>query len=114
MGIVPCVIWVAIVLLVVIGMWKMFEKAGQPGWGAIIPIFNTYLLCKVAGRPGWWVVLMLIPVVSLIIYIIVMLDVAKAFGKGAGFAVGLILLGFVFIPILGFSDAQYQGPPAHA
>lgn len=114
MGLVPCVIWLAVFLLVVIGMWKMFEKAGQPGWGALIPIYNTYLLCKVAGRPGWWVILMLIPIVSLVIAIIVMIDIAKAFGKGTGFAVGLILLSPVFIPILGFGDAQYQGPPAGA
>src|SRR2546421_723618 len=111
---VPCVLYLAAIVLVVIGFWKVFEKAGQPGWGAIVPIYNIYLLCKVAGRPGWWVILMFIPIVGQVISIILMLDVAKAFGKGVGFALGLIFLGVIFFPILGFSDAQYQGPPAGA
>ena len=114
MDFIPCFLYLAVVLLWVIGLWKVFEKAGQPGWGAIIPIFNFYLLCKVAGRPGWWVILMFIPIVSLVIGIIVMLDLAKAFGKGVGFAIGLIFLGFIFVPILGFGGAQYQGPPTPA
>ncbi len=101
-------------LVVIIAMWKVFTKAGQPGWAAIIPIFNLYVLCKVAGRPGWWLILMLIPFVNLIIYIIVCIDVAKNFGKGAGFGIGLTFLGFIFFPILGFGSATYQGatPPA--
>lgn len=93
-------------------MWKMFEKAGQPGWGCIIPIYNIYLLCKIAGRPWWWLLLMLIPLVSLVVAIMLCVDIAKSFGKGVGFAIGLIFLGFVFYPILGFGSAQYQGPAA--
>jgi hypothetical protein len=111
-GVIPCVIWLARALLLVIGFWKIFEKAGQPGWAAIVPILNFYFLCKVAGRPGWWVILIFIPIVSLVISIMVWLDIAKAFGKGAGFAVGLIFLPFIFVPILGFGEAQYQGPAA--
>jgi hypothetical protein len=90
--------------------WKVFSKAGQPGWASIIPIFNAYVLCKVAGRPGWWVILTFIPLVNFIIWIILCLDVAKYFGKGAGFGIGLILLPIIFYPILGFGSAQYQGP----
>jgi hypothetical protein len=93
-------------------MWKTFVKAGQPGWGAIIPIYNVYLLCKIGGRPGWWVILFIIPFVSLIISIIVSNDIAKSFGRGVGTTIGLILLPFVFYPILGFGDAEYQGPAA--
>ncbi|MCF7687437.1 MAG: DUF5684 domain-containing protein [Cephaloticoccus sp.] len=106
----------AIVVLILAGVWKTFTKAGQPGWAAIIPIFNLYILIKVAGRPGWWLLLFIIPVVNLIIGIIVAIDVAKAFGKGTGFGVGLALLGFIFYPILGFGDATYQGSsiPAQA
>jgi uncharacterized protein DUF5684 len=102
----------AIVLVVIIGGWKMFVKAGQPGWGILVPFFNVYLLCKIAGRPGWWLLLFLIPVVNLIVGIILWLDVARSFGKGVGFGIGLILLGFIFIPILGFGSAEYQGPAA--
>ena len=83
-----------------------------PGWGAIIPIYNIYLMCKVAGKPGWWVLLYLIPCVNLIIGLIVSIDFAKNFGKGTGFGLGLAFLGFIFFPILGFSDARYLGVKA--
>jgi hypothetical protein len=92
--------------------WKIFTKAGQPGWAAIIPIYNWYILCKIVGRPGWWVILFFIPFINFIIGIIVCIDLAKSFGKGVGFAIGLILLGVIFFPILGFGSAQYQGPAA--
>jgi hypothetical protein len=93
-------------------LWKLFSKAGQPGWAAIIPIVNTYFLCKVAGRPGWWVLLMLIPLVNFVIWIIISIDIAKNFGKGTGFGVGVAFLSFIFVPILAFGSAQYQGAPA--
>ncbi len=112
MSLILLVIFFAILILVIAGFWKMFEKAGQPGWGAIIPIYNSYLLCKIAGRPGWWVILLLIPYLNFIFFIILMLDIAKSFGKSVGFAVGMILLNVIFIPILGFGDAEYQGPSA--
>lgn len=105
-------IYLGVLIVVIAGMWKMFAKAGQPGWGALVPIYNTYLLCKIGGRPGWWLILFMIPFVNVVVLIILMLDIAKAFGKGAGFAIGLILLSFVFVPILGFGSAEYQGPPA--
>ncbi|HMN42571.1 MAG TPA: DUF5684 domain-containing protein [Phycisphaerales bacterium] len=105
-------IYIGLIVVVIAGLWKTFTKAGQPGWAAIIPFYNMYIMCKIVGRPGWWVLLMLVPIVSLIVAIIVMLDLAKSFGKSTGFAVGLILLGFVFIPILGFGSSQYQGPAA--
>ncbi|MCC6970734.1 MAG: hypothetical protein IT434_10985 [Phycisphaerales bacterium] len=104
------VIYLAIAILVIAGFWKTFAKAGEPGWAAIIPIFNTYILLKIAGRPWWWLVLYFIPIVSLVVWIVVAIDIAKAFGKGTGFGVGLALLPFIFFPVLGFSDAQYQGP----
>lgn len=105
-------IYVGIIVFIFAGMWKTFTKAGQPGWGCIIPIYNVYLLCVIAGRPWWWLLLMLIPIVSIVIFIIVCIDIAKSFGKGPGFGVGLAFLGFIFFPILGFGDAQYQGPAA--
>ena len=102
--------YIAVLILMIAAIWKVFSKAGQPGWAVLIPIYNVYVLCKVAGRPGWWVLLMLIPGVNLVIAIILAIDVAKAFGKGVGFGIGLILLPFIFYPILGFGSAQYQGP----
>ena len=101
-----------ILLLVIIAEWRVLSKAGKPGWGAIIPIYNLYLICKVAKRPGWWWVLFIIPVVNVVITIIVMLDVAKAFRKGVGFGIGLILLNPLFMMILGYGSAEYDGSPA--
>ena len=102
----------AIAVLIIAGFWKVFTKAGQPGWAAIIPIYNAYILLKIAGKPAWWLLLFLIPLVNLIIAILVAIEVAKAFGKGTGFAMGLVFLGFIFYPILGFGDATYRGAPA--
>ena len=101
-----------IALLLIVAMWKVFTKAGQPGWASIIPIYNLYIWCKIVGRPWWWILLMLIPFVNFIICIILCIDLAKSFGKGVGFGIGLALLGIIFFPILAFGSAQYQGPAA--
>jgi ABC-type transport system involved in cytochrome c biogenesis permease component len=106
------VIYLVIIVLCIAGMWKTFSKAGQPGWAAIIPIYCWIVWCKVAGRPAWWFLLLLVCLP--VFYIILSIDTAKRFGKGGGFAVGLILLPFIFWPMLGFGSAQYQGAPAAA
>jgi len=100
----------AILIVVLAGIWKVFTKAGQPGWAALIPIYNVYILTKIVGKPAWWLFLLFIPVVNIVISIILAIELAKAFGKGAGFGVGLAFLGIIFYPILGFGDATYQGP----
>ena len=97
-------------VLMVAAMWKVFTKAGKPGWAALIPIYNLVVLLQIAGKPVWWIILFFIPIVNLVILILIGIDVAKAFGKGTGFGLGLALLGFIFYPILGFSDATYRGP----
>src|SRR5215208_609412 len=101
-----------IALVLIVAMWKVFTKAGQPGWASIIPLYNWYILCKIVGRPGWWVILLLIPFLNFIVAIILCIDLAKSFGKGVGFGLGLAFLGVIFFPILGFGSAQYQGPSA--
>lgn len=103
-------IWLAVILLMIIGMWKVFTKAGQPGWVSIIPIVNIYFLCKIAGKPWWWIILMFIPIVNIIVGILLPVAVAKSFGQGVLFAIGLIFLPFIFYPVLGFGSAEYQGP----
>ena len=108
---VSTIVGLLVALLLIIAMWKVFTKARQPGWASIIPIYNLYVWCKIVGRPWWWILLMLIPFVNFIILIILSIDLAKSFGKGAGFGIGLALLGIIFWPILGFGSAQYQGPP---
>jgi len=106
------IVGLLIAVVLIVAMWKIFTKAGQPGWASIIPIYNIYIWCKIVGRPAWWVILMFIPFVNFIIGIILCIDLAKSFGKGAGFGIGLALLGIIFFPILGFGSAQYQGPTA--
>jgi hypothetical protein len=108
--IVPIIIFgILVTVIEIVGAWFMFEKAGEPGWAAIIPVYNYLIGIKIAGKPWWYILLMLIPVVNLLIYIIIMDGLAKNFGKGTGFTVGLVFFRFIFIPILGFGNAVYQG-----
>jgi hypothetical protein len=105
-------IQLAIAVLIIVSMWKIFTKAGQPGWASIIPFYNIYVLLQVAGKPGWWLILMLIPGVNIIFWIIALVGLAQNFGKGVGFILGLIFLPMIFYPILAFSNAQYLGAGA--
>ena len=108
-GILLIIIMLAFGLFIIVSMWKVFEKAGQPGWGILIPIYNIYLFLVIAGKPGWWILLYFIPLVNFVIGIIVSIEIAKNFGKDAGFGIGLAFLGIIFYPILAFGDAEYQG-----
>ena len=103
------VAYIVLLVLFIAGMWKTFQKAGEPGWAAIIPIYNVIVLLRIAGRPLWWIVLMLIPCVNIVVLVLVCLDVARNFGRSPGFGIGILLLPFVFYPILGFGDARYEG-----
>lgn len=109
---VSLILMLVLIVIIIAGYWKMFEKAGEPGWAAIVPIYNVIVLCRMAGKPEWWFLLLFIPIVNMIIGIIVTVALAEKFGKGVGFALGMIFLGFIFIPILGFGSAQYQGRSA--
>ena len=107
------VIVVAIsVLLTVVPMWRIFRRAGRPGWAAIVPIFSQYTLCEVVGRPVWWLIWLLIPYVNVVFWLIFAIDLARSFGRSSGFGVGMWLLPFIFVPILGYGSAPYLGPHA--
>lgn len=93
--------------LTVASLWILFQKAGQPGWAAIVPVYNMIVWLKVTRRPVWWLVFLLIPYVNIVFDIILTVRTATVFGKGGGFAVGMVFLPFVFLPILAFSDARY-------
>ncbi|HET6879278.1 MAG TPA: DUF5684 domain-containing protein [Pirellulales bacterium] len=99
-----------IIVGTVAGLWKIFAKAGKPGWAALIPIYNAVVMLEIIGKPIWWIILLLIPCVNIIIGILLAVELAKCFGKGGGFAAGMIFLPFIFYPILGFGDARYRGP----
>jgi hypothetical protein len=104
--------WLALMVIFIASAWKVFAKAGQPGWAAIIPIYNIIVLLQIVGRPLWWLLLMFIPLVNLVIAILIYIDLAKSFGQSTGFAIGLLLLAPIFWPILGFGSARYIGPAA--
>jgi len=112
LALIPVLMVLALNLVVIVGAWKAFAKAGEPGWAILVPFYNLYVFLKIAGRPDWWIVLMLIPFVNVIVGFIAAIDFAKAYGKGAGFGVGVAFLGAIFIPILGFGEARYQGAAA--
>jgi uncharacterized membrane protein YoaK (UPF0700 family) len=99
----------ALGVLAIAAFWKVFTKAWQPGWAAIIPIYNIIVWLRIAGRPGWWIILLLIPIVNFVLAIVVSIDFARKFGKGAVFGLGLVFVGFIFYPILAWGSAQYSG-----
>ncbi len=104
----------AIVAVMIVAYWRVFAKAGQPGWAAIVPVYNIIVLLQIVGRPLWFIVLFFVPLANLVAAIIVSVDLARSFGKGAGFAAGLIFLFPIFVLILAFGDARYVGPGALA
>jgi hypothetical protein len=102
------IIYIAFLVFLIGAGWKIFTKAGEPGWACIVPFYSFYVLCKFCGVKNWW--LILIPFVNIYILIVASIALAKSFGKDTGFGVGLFLFGIVFYPILGYGDAVYVGP----
>jgi hypothetical protein len=109
-GLIIGIVYLAIVLITIIGLWKTFTKAAEPGWASIIPIYNVIVLLKIAGKPLWWIILFFIPLANLVVGILASIGVAEKFGKGSGFGIGLAFLPFIFYPVLGFGSATYVGP----
>lgn len=113
-GLIMMLIWLAVMVFFIAVGWKIFAKAGQPGWASIIPIYNLWILVKIIGKPTNWFIFMLIPGLNVIFGILAVLELAKVFGKSTGFGIGLLILGFIFAPILAFGSAQYQGAASPA
>ncbi|MCW3125757.1 MAG: hypothetical protein JWO03_1415 [Bacteroidetes bacterium] len=131
-GLMAMIMGMMMIILTVLGIislffticfWKIFSKAGQPGWAILVPIYGVLVYLKIIGKPWWWLlVLMFAPAILFMIKVWLgllaliglsvyfNLELAKSFGKSTGFAVGLILLNVVFIPLLAFGDAVYVGP----
>jgi ABC-type sulfate transport system permease subunit len=107
-------IWLTLTVFVIVAMWKVYVKAGQPGWSSIIPIYNTLIMLRIVGRPWWWLLLLFVPIVNLVIGLIVTYNLAQVFGKGLGFMLGLLFLPFIFYPILAFGTATYLKPVREA
>lgn len=108
---VVAVIYLAVFALMIVSMWKLFVKAGKPGWASIVPIYNSYIMTQIAGRPWWWLLLMLIPVAGIVFAIIIVLDFVKSYGKGTGYAVFALFLPIIAYPIMALDkNVVYHGP----
>lgn len=104
------IFYFALITFLIIAQWKVYTKAGKPGWACLVPFYNYIVMLEIVGKPVWWFVLMLVPIVNIVIGIMVINLLAKSFGKDVGFTLGLIFLPFIFLPILAFGSAKYQGP----
>ncbi len=97
-------------ILIIVAMWKIFTKAGEPGWASLIPFYNFYKLFQISMGKGWYFLLLFVPLVNYIVIILLAINISRSFGKSTGFTLGLIFLSPIFLCILGFSSAQYLGP----
>ncbi len=102
----------AVAIISVISLWIIFQKAGKPGWASIVPFYNLWILKEITGRPTWWFFVSFIPYVGTVFVLIMYYFLGKSFGKSSSFSVGVALLSIIFLPMLAFSDARYQGAPA--
>lgn len=108
------VIWVIALLLIalmIVVMWILFKKAGKPGWAAVVPFYDQYTLYEITWGNGWRFLMLLIPIYNIVLAILTYIRLAKAFGKDEGYAVGLVFLPQVFVPMLAFGSAAYHGVP---
>jgi len=96
-------------ILTTIGIALCFNKARLPAWAAVIPIYNVIVLLKLAGKSPWSILLFLVPLLNIYILIMMYWGIARRFGKGIIFMLGLIFMPFIFFPVLGLSDAAYRG-----
>ncbi|MFI3267551.1 MAG: DUF5684 domain-containing protein [Rikenellaceae bacterium] len=95
-------------LLPIISLWVIFQKAGRPGWAAIVPIYNILTMVRVAQKPDWWVIMFFIPYVNWVFQILTCVGMCKAFRKDTGFIIGAVLLPGIFWPILAFGSSVYD------
>ena len=106
---IPMVFAIGVIVVALVSIWRIFQKAGKPGWAAIVPIYNVVIMLQIAGKPLWWIILLFIPIANIVVLVLINIALAEKFGKGVGFALGLIFLSPIFWCILGFGDAQYLG-----
>ena len=112
MIVIAILFYIAFIVFFVMTGWKIFEKAGQPGWACLIPIYSTLVMLKIIGKPWWWIFLLGFPLIinNIIFGIWATNLLSKSYGKDEGYTVGLLLVGFIFYPMLAFGDAKYLGP----
>ena len=104
------IVYLVILVLMIVSFWKIFEKAGKPGWAAIVPIYNLIVYLEIVNKPVWWIILIFIPLVNIVILIMLTHRLSLSFGQGVGFTILLVLVGVVGYPVLAFGDYKYVGP----
>lgn len=107
-GIVSLILILALLILMFASLWRIYEKAGKPGWASLIPLYNMLVLLEIVGKPWWWLLLLMIPGVNIVLSVWVTNLLSKSFGQGVWFTLGLIFLPFIFWPLLGLGDYKYQ------
>ena len=105
------VIWISIIAFAIVSQWKVFTKAGQPGWACLVPIYNIIILLKIANKPTWWLLMFFIPIANIVFLIMMLNRISLSFGKSSGFTVGLIFLSIIFWGILAFDKSEYKMLP---
>lgn len=100
---------IAIGVLQIVSMWRLYWKAGEAGWGAIVPFYNTYLLYKIVWGSGWWFLTLLMPFGGIVMLFATYIKIARCYGKGTGFGIGILLLPVIFLAILAFGESKYTG-----
>lgn len=103
-------VYAAVILIYVVSMWKLYAKAGKPGWASIVPIYNVIVQLEIIGRPIWWILLLFIPFVNIYAAIVLTLDLAKSYGKDTGFGILMLLFPIIMMPVLAFGKSEYVGP----
>ncbi len=101
-------VYIPIIVLMVAAMWKLFTKAGKPGWAALVPIYSTIVSLEMVGMPLWWLAIAIF--IGPVYMVFFCINLAKSFGKDTTYALGLIFLPIIFVPMLAFGKSQYQGP----
>ena len=114
MELLSALLWLGLTAVIIAAYWRIFAKAGLPGWASLIPVYNLVKLLHITGRSGWWTLGLFVPFLNLFVSIRLVFELAGAFGRGVGFGFGLLLLSPIFIAILGFSSARYLGHVARA
>lgn len=103
------IVYLLIAAVIIVSYWKIYTKAGKPGWAAIVPIYNIIILLEIVKKPVWWVILFFIPCANIVAMVLVALEFVKVFGKPSWHAALMILVGIVYLPYIAFSDAKYVG-----
>jgi hypothetical protein len=105
-------LYLACLLFGAVVFWKLYAKAGKPGWAGIIPIYNIIVLMEIVGRPTWWTILFFIPIANIVAAVLVNIDLAKSFGRDVVFGILMTLIPIIFVAVLAFGSATYRGPAA--